>query len=167
MHPLVNTYKNIHMHTNMYPPTQANTKLNTHIISLSLFRALLWYLNAHWHCSVLLFACTGLNTHVSWRKKKEDTKLKHATKSWNWPYQIGPTINQFLYLHYSILSILCAFSLTLLTFFFYFPPTTALHKHEKGSCSAISAIQASRDQGFNHKTISGLKKKRKKKKKGL
>ena len=118
MHPLVNTYKNIHMHTNMYPLTQANTKLNTHIISLSLFCALPWYLNAHWHCSILLFACTGLNTHVSWRKKKEDMKLKHATKSWNWPYQIGPTINQFLYLHYSILSILCAFSLTLRTIFF-------------------------------------------------
>ena len=74
----------------------------------------------------------------------------HTTKSWNWSYltyQIGPIINQFLYHHYSILSILCSLSLS----------TTALHKHEKGSCSAISAIQATRDQGFNQKTISGQK----------
>ena len=57
MHPLANTYiyKNIHMHTNMYTLTLANTKLNTHNYS-SLFRALLWY--TQWHCSVLLFACT-------------------------------------------------------------------------------------------------------------
>ena len=106
MHPLVNTHKNIHMHTNMYP-------LNTYYT----------YLNAHWHCSVLLFACTVLNTHISW-EKKADMKLKLATKSWNWPsltsYQTGPIINQFLYLSYSSLSILCVCSLSpsLYTIFF-------------------------------------------------
>ena len=46
-------------------------------------------------------------------------------------------------------------SLSLHTVFF---STAALHKHEKGSCSAISAIQATRDQGFNQKIISSLKK---------
>ena len=149
MHPLANTYKNIHMHTNMYPPT------NTHIISLSLFRALLWYLNAHWHCSVLLFACSGLNTHVSWRKKKEDMTLS------DWAHYKPILVSSLFYpLHF-----VCLFSHSPYFFFFSFPPTTTLHKHEKGSCSAISAIQASRDQGFNHKTISGLKKKRKKRRK--
>ena len=46
IHPLVNTYayKNIHMHTNMYPLTQANTKLNTHIIiALSFFLSFVLY----------------------------------------------------------------------------------------------------------------------------
>ena len=62
------------------------------------------------------------------------------------------------YKSYSILSILCVFSLSLQTFFFLFSSTTALHKHEKGSCSAISAIQATRDQGSNQKTILGLNK---------
>ena len=82
-------------------------------------------------------------------EKKEDTKLKHTTNSWNWPYltsyQIGPVINQFLYVHYLILSILRSPSP------YFFPSTTALHKYEKGSCSAISAIQATRDQGLNPK----------------
>ena len=116
MHPLVNTYtyKNIHMHTNMHPLTQANTKLNTHIIiALSLFRVLL-YLNAHWHCSVLLFACTELNTHISWRRKKK------KIRNWSMQPKAGTDpIDQFLYLHYSILSILCACSLSLHTFFFF------------------------------------------------
>ena len=50
----------------LYTLTQAYTKVNTHIIialSLFLFRALLWYLKVEWHCSVLPFACTELNTH--------------------------------------------------------------------------------------------------------
>ena len=56
---------------------------------------------------------------------------------------------------------MCVFRLSLslsILFFYFFISTTALHKHEKGSCSAISAIQTSRDQGFNQKAISGLKK---------
>ena len=87
----------------------------------------------------------------------EDAKLNHTTKSWNRPYLIEPITNQFLYLHYSVLSILCACSLSLSPFHTILFSTTALHKHEKGSCSAISAIQATRDQGFNQKKNSGLK----------
>ena len=103
-------------------------------------------------------------TDYTHKLEKEDMKLKHTTKSWNWPYltsyQIGPIINQFLYLHYSILCIFCVCSLSLSLSILFFLSTTALHKHEKGSCSAISRIQASRDQGFNPKKQT--KKKRKK-----
>ena len=96
----------------------------------TLFLSFVLYYDTHWHCSVLLFVCTGLNTHASWRKKKI-IKLKHTTKTWNWPYltsyQIGPIINQFFYLHYSILSISCAcppppplsLSLSILVFSFF------------------------------------------------
>ena len=55
---------------------------------------------------------------------------------------------------------MCSLSLSILIFFL---STTALHKHEKSSCSAISAIQASRDQGFNPKKILVKKEKKKKK----
>ena len=114
-------------------------------------------------CTLALFSftfCLHCTEYTHKLRKKADMKLKLATKSWNWPYltsyQTGPIINQFLYLSYSSLSILCACSLSpsLYTIFF---SATALHKHEKGSCSAISAIQATRDQGLNQKTISGLK----------
>ena len=113
-------------------------------------------------CTLALFSFTFClhwteYTHVG-EKEKIYTTLKHTTKSWNWPYltsyQIRPIINQFLYLHYSVLSILCACSLSLSPYYFF--STTALLKHEKGSCSAISAIQATGDQGFNQNTISGL-----------
>ena len=63
-------------------------------------------------------------TDYTHKLEKEDMKLKHTTKSWNWPYltsyQIGPIINQFLYLHYSILCIFCVCSLSLSPYFFFF-----------------------------------------------
>ena len=107
-------------------------------------------------CTLALLSftfCLHWTEYTHKLEKKEDMKLKHTTKSSNWPYltsyQIGPIINQFLYLHYSILSILCACSLYLSLDTISFLSITVLHKHDKGSCSAIFALQASRDQGFN------------------
>ena len=155
MHPLANTYtyKNIHMHTNMYKLTQANTKLNTHIIIALSF---VHYYDTWTHTDIVQFYFLPAHK-FGVGGVGEDAKLNHTTKSWNRPYLIGPITNQFLYLHYSILSILCACSLSLSRFHTSFFSTAALHKHEKGSCSAISAIQATRDQGFNPKKFFGLK----------
>ena len=83
------------------------------------------YMNAHWHCSVSLFACIELNTHISWKKRKKrgrceteahNQKLKRTLPDFlsDWTYY-----KQFLYLHYSILSILCACSLSTLFFYFF------------------------------------------------
>ena len=76
-------------------------------------------------------------------RKKEDMKLKHTKVILSSPFCV------------------CFLSLSPY-YFFLFSSTTALHKHKKGSCSAISAIQATRDQGSNQKKKSGLNKKYKK-----
>ena len=157
MHPLVNTYKNIHMHTNMYPLTQANTTLNTHIISLSLFCALLWYLN----CSLALFSFTFCLHWTEYTRKLEKEKRRYENEACNQKLKL--TLSDWA--HYKPILVSSLFYPLHFVYLFshspyYFFPTTSLHKHEKGSCSAISAIQVSRDQGFNHKTISGLKKKK-------
>ena len=156
-----------HTHTRTYICTQIcihwhRPTLNwTHIITALSFSL---------SCSTMILECTlallSFTFCLHWteytqksQKKEEDMKLKHTPKSWSWlyltSYQIGPIINQFLYLHYSILSILCICSLSPSLCTIFSSSTNALHKHEKGSCSAISAIQSSWDQGFNQKT-SGL-----------
>ena len=83
-------------------------------------------------------------------------KLKQTLPVWAYykPILVSSLFNPLHFVCvFSLFLSLPSLSLSLHTIFF---PTTALHKHEKGSCSAISAIQATRDHGFNQKTISGL-----------
>ena len=120
--------------------------------SLSLFCALLWYLNAHWHCSVLLFACTGLNTHISWKKRRRceteayNQKLKRTLPDFllDWAYY-KPILVSSLFYPLKFCVHVPPLSLPILFFLLFFSSATALHKHEKGSCSVISAIQATTD----------------------
>ena len=58
MHHLVNinTYKNLHMHKNMYKLTQASTKLNTHMYNYStLFLFFMLYYDTWMHIGIVQF----------------------------------------------------------------------------------------------------------------
>ena len=142
--------------TNVYPLTQANTKLNTPIIIALSFSLL---------CSTMILECTfalsSFTFCLHWTEythKLEKEKRRYKTEACNQKLKL--TLSDWAYYKPVLVSLLFCplhfvgmFSLSLHIFFF--SSTTALHKHEKGSCSAISAIQASRDQGFNQKTVSG------------
>ena len=150
MHPLANTYtyKSIHMHTNMYTLTQANTKLNTHIIIALSF---VHYYDTWTHTGIVQFYFLpahkfGVGGGGERRCETEsyNQKLKQTLPDWAYykPILVSSLFNP---LHF-----VCVFSLSLpFPYFFFSFSTTALHKHVKGSCSSISAIQATRDQGFN------------------
>ena len=71
----------------------------------------------------------------------------------DWAYYKPILVSSLFYPVYFV----CVFSLSLSLHTIFLQ----LLKLEKGSCSAISAMQATRDQGFNQKTISGLKNKNK------
>ncbi len=122
-------------------------------------------------CTLALFSFTFcLNTYISWRKKRRcetksyNQKLKRTLRDilLDWAYYKPILVSSLFYpLHFVCMYCVCVCAS--LSILFIFSSTTALHKHKKGSCSAISAIQATRDyKGFNPFFLnSGLKNKNK------
>ena len=103
-------------------------------------------------CALALSSFTFCLHWTEYTHKLEKEKRRYKTEACNQKLKL--TLSDWAYYNPVLVSLLfyplhfvCMFSLSLHTFFF--SSTTALHKHEKGSCSAISAIQASRDHGFN------------------
>ena len=113
-------------------------------------------------CTLALFSSSFCLHWTEYTHKFEKEKRRYETDACNQKLKL--TLSDWAYYKPILLSLLfyplhfvCMFSLSLSPYYFF--STTALHKYEKGSCSAISAIQATRDQGFNQKPISGLKQK--------
>ena len=145
MHPLANkyTYKNIHMHTNMYKLTQANTKLNTHIIIALSF---VHYYDTWTHTDIVQFYFLPAYKFGvgGWEKMRNWIIQPKVETDPTWLGLLQTNSCIFIIQSFSLFSPLhlcvCSLSLpppSLHTFFL--SSTTALHKHEKGSCSAISA----------------------------
>ncbi len=128
------------------------------------------YYDTSMHIGIVQFYFLPEHIHKLEKKRRCETKsynqkLKRTLRDilLDWAYYKPILVSSLFYpLHFVCMYCVCVCAS--LSILFIFSSTTALHKHKKGSCSAISAIQATRDyKGFNPFILfySGLKNKNK------